>query len=132
MVFKAVRSLVDRLYEPFETEGFEEVVHNIELVAFEGVLRIGCGEDDQRFLVEGLQEFDAGQFGHLDVQKNQVDGMAAQNGHGFQRVFAHTGDFQQRQPAGVILQECAGQFLVVDDQALDGFHGSWIFRWAVN
>jgi len=102
--------------EAFEGNGFQQIVDRREAIAFGGEFGIGGGEDDAG---RGGQEgghFDAGEVGHVDVKKNEVDGMGLEEGEGFAGVVA----FGEEVPGGILLdehlEETNGIWFVVDDQ----------------
>ena len=47
-------SLINGLYETREIERLKQIVDDREVEGIDGILRIGCGEDDGRFLLEAI------------------------------------------------------------------------------
>ena len=61
--------LVARLEEILIGDGLQQIVECTDLIAFDGVLREGCGEDNLGVLGQDLGKLDALEFWHLDVKE---------------------------------------------------------------
>ncbi len=116
----SLTGLLDRFQKPLQRDGLEEVIHHVELVAFQGVLGVGGGQDYQRLLLEDLEQRGTGNLRHLHVQEKQVHGLVAQDFQGGEGAGAGVDQLQVGHLANVILQQVAGQRLVVDDEAGKG------------
>ena len=100
----------------FKGKRLFQVVDRFQFVAFQRVVGVGGGEDDQRRGLQGPHEGESGELWHLDIEKDQVDALFLMQRlaslHGI-AAFAH--DFQEAQVPGKILNDPMGQRFVVDD-----------------
>ncbi len=112
-----------RFQETLERDGFQQVVRHVEFVAFQGILRVGRGEYDQRLFLQNFQERQPRDFGHIDVEEKNVHGILLQDLDGRQRTGAGLNQLQVRYFGHVLFHELAGHRLVVHNQAGVG-HGS--------
>ena len=73
-------------------EGFEDVVHGVDVESLHGVLVEGGGEDDVRdfelALDELFEDAEAVEAGHLHVEEEQIGGMLFNEIDGFEAIFA--------------------------------------------
>lgn len=82
-VLAAGDGFFEGLLEAGEGERFEEVVNGVDFVAFYGVVAVGSGENDEGWLGDGFVEIESRDGGHVDVEEEEVDGVLAEEGHGF-------------------------------------------------
>ena len=122
--------LVRRFEEPLERNRFHEIVEGIQFEAFDGILPVGSGENGHGRPVERAEEIGAREVGHLDVEKEQIDGPLPQNFIGLQSPFAGADQFEERSLPDVSGDALPGHGFVVDDKAGDGhcLNGSKWFK----
>ena len=61
-----------RAAEVGKAEGFEQVIHGVELEPFDSVFRVGRRENHHRPVDQRADELHAAQVGHVDVDEYQV------------------------------------------------------------
>ena len=113
--------------EALGAEGLEQVIHGVGVEGAHGVLVVGGGEDHggraRAGRIDQLQHLEAIEFGHLDVEKEQVWGKIGHGFDGFEAVGAFGGDFDFRMGGEQFAQEAAGQLLVIHDHGAKGSGG---------
>ena len=118
---------LERALEALGAEGLEQVVHGMGVEGAHGVLVVGGGEDHggrtRARRIHQLQHLEAVEFGHLDIEEEQVGGKIGHGFDGFEAVGAFGGDFDFRMRGEQFAEEAAGQFLVVHDYGANGIGG---------
>ena len=102
------------LLKLFEAEGLEKIVVRIDLVALDGILAVGGGEDDQRARVEGTHEVQAVEVGHADVAEDGVNGLLLHQRVGVDGALAFADQFQVGYLFDIGGQLLQGERLVVN------------------
>src|SRR2546428_13662740 len=69
---------MERAIEPWRLDWLKQVVNRVHRERIQGVLVVSRREDHERIGIEPLQKLKAGQAWHLNIQKQDVDGVAAQ------------------------------------------------------
>ena len=111
----AVLQPVDGFNKPFETNGFQQIVHHTEVKGIEGMSSVGGAEHHGRRLGQGAQQFQAGELGHVYIEKQHIDRRGAQHGQGFHGSVAAAGPGgQARQAVEVSAQHGVGQGLIIN------------------
>jgi len=120
--FNGIQGLVGGFEEPLEAVGFEEVVDGVEVKSLDGILAVSGGENDIGRMTLGLGQLDTRNFGHLNVEEEQVRGIFADEGHCFQRVAG--GSFQNKKgdPSDKFPDHLQGERFIIDGQTSDGHH----------
>ena len=127
-----LEGFVSGLHEALVGYGLEEIIHHIEVEAFERVLLISGDENDHRFLLQRLDELQAAEAGHLDIGKDEIDGHMLERVYGLECVAAAGYELQVRQLGNIILQEIERERLIVEREAAKGGHTSCSWRSAAN
>ena len=81
--------------ELLQSEGFQQVVNGIDAEALDGILRIGCGKDDQWRDGQRLDEVHAVQVGHVDVAEDGIHRVLFQELSCLQCTLALGSQFQE-------------------------------------
>ena len=87
---------VCRPHEVLQAERFEQVVDGIDTEAFDGVFRVGGGEDDERRYGERLDEVHAVEVGHVDVAEDGINRLTVQHVDGFDGTLTLCYQLQER------------------------------------
>lgn len=108
-------------------EGFQDVIDGVDVEGLHGVVVEGGGEDDVRHFEFALDEFledaEAVEAGHLDIEEDEVGGVFLDEIDGFEAVFALADERDFREGFEKVGELLAGGLLVVDDDGLDGHFG---------
>ena len=110
--------LARRTTEVGEAERLEQVIHRVELEPFDGVFRVGGGEDHHRPFDQRTDELHAAQVGHVDVYEDQVGMLSGEKLLGFECVVARSGKLQIRNLPYVTFDLTQSQRLVVNGDTL--------------
>ena len=113
----ALRGAVHGLDEALECDWLEQVVDDPVLVALQRVACVGRGEHDRERSGQDAQEREPVEFGHVDVEEEQVDLAAVEPFERLHRVHAPRGVGEVRQPRDIGPEDIVRQRLVVDRQA---------------
>ena len=115
LLSQAQTGALQGLFETLPAERLQQVVHGVGVEGAHGVLVVGGDENHHWAGVDQLQHFEAVQFGHLDVQEEQIGASLGDGFDGFEAV----GTFRYHLDIVVHFQhfpqETAGEFLVVHD-----------------
>jgi hypothetical protein len=101
--------LIACLKKTVESYGLYEIIDYVEVVTFERIFFI-CGNQDEhaRSGEAALDELEAGQSGHLNIQEDKVDRAILHNLDGFEGIVAGSHQFEKRGFADIILQQFEG------------------------
>ena len=110
--------LARRTTEIGEAERLEQVIHCVELEPFDGVFRVGGGEDHHRPFDQRTDELHAAQVGHVDIYEDQVGMLSGEKLLGFECVVARSGKLQIRNLPYVTFDLTQSQRLVVNGDTL--------------
>lgn len=69
---QAVGGFIDGLKKALKGDGFQQIIHHVKFVSFQGILGVGCGKNHIRFYRQAFEQADARYFGHLHIQKQDV------------------------------------------------------------
>ena len=94
----------------FKGDGLEEIINHIQFIALKCVFPISRSQDDARFVMQRFDEVNPIQNGHLNVQKEQIDGFLFEDIKGFQGIV--DGDYDH-------LPEAAFYMVGTIDEALE-------------
>ena len=111
--FEPLDGLVGRLEEVGVGNGLEQVVEGIDLVAVEGVLLEGSGKDDAGARIDHPREFEPVEFGHLDVEEEEVDLLFGQFLHGLNSTGVFPCQFEEGSLGYIALKQSEGQGFIV-------------------
>ena len=112
--------LSQRLAESFAPHRLEQIVERVHLERLERIFVVGGHEHDRRRRLEQLQNLEAVQLGHLDVEQDQVRGQLADPFHRFEAVGAVGHDLDVRLLRQVLAQQRARRLFVVHHHRPDG------------
>ena len=118
----------DGLEDAVAIEGLQKVVDGVDVERADRVLVEGGGKDDLRelFAFAQLNQFfehrEAIEARHLDVEKNHVGMMGADEVDGFDAVLALAEHVDAAGGIEEVFKLLAGQLFIVDDEGGDG-HG---------
>ena len=115
---------LQRVEEAAPVERFQQIIERVHFEGADRVVFISGGEDDQRAqLRQCFKHFKAIEFGHLDVEEQDIRACLRQHGDRLRAVGAFTDDFtfllQREQPADASPR----QPLIVHDQHFEVRHG---------
>ena len=117
--FVVIPALARRLDKALESDRFEQIIHHIELETFQRIARVGRCNDRHRRVLHDFQKVDAAHFGHLNIEKNQVDRFAVHEAEQLNGVFANARQFQKIHFLYIIRQSFTRQRFIVDYHAVD-------------
>jgi hypothetical protein len=115
------------LQEAAERKRFDEVVEYFPFEAFDGIVAVGGGDDDQGAVGQAFQEVEPGELGHLDIEEEQVDVVLLQLLKSLYGVVCG-GDRVNVEVLQVVDDDVDGQRFIVYDEAMDTGHERGIFR----
>jgi hypothetical protein len=118
-----MHDLGDGFEEALEGDGFEEVVYDFELEAIEGVVAEGGSKDDFGRRLEGFEELDAGEPGHLYIEEDELDGILLEEGEGGDGVTERAGQLQLVDARYIRFYDLYGEGFIIDDYAVHGCSG---------
>ena len=81
----------------------------------DGVIVVGGDEDDGGAGADQLEDFEAVELGHLDIEKDEIGLQFGDGFDGFEAVGAFGGDFDFGMRGEKFAQDLAGELLVVDN-----------------
>ncbi len=119
---------MNRCQEPFEGNGFHQVVYHIQRISFQCIFRIGSSEDHHGRIVKCFEKLDTGNFRHADIQKNQIDDALPQIRSGLHGIFTFGNQMQKFNFLHVLLHSLPGYGFVVDDETVEGHFASVVSR----
>ena len=113
--------MVEGCIETGRIDRLQQIVEGVNFESFYGVAVIGGHEDNTRETGrrDGPDHFEAIHFGHLDIEQDQADGLAAQERNGVAAGGAFTGHRKIGVTGKQRAQALAGKRLIVDDQGSD-------------
>ena len=113
---------LDGLDEALEGDGLEEEIDDFPFEAGEGVFLVGRDDDDEGRLGKDVDEFEAIEVGHVDVEEEEVGLLGFEDFQCFEAALALRDDLEAGDFPGVAAEELEGEFFVVNEDAL---HGEW-------
>lgn len=127
----AIEGALEGGLEALAVEGFEEVIDGVDFEGFEGEAVVGGDEDDdgEGVEVEGLEDGEAIELGHLDIEEDEVGLVLFDEGDGFATVAGFADDLEVRGGFEEGAEALAGERFVIDE---DGpyFHAIWVLAGA--
>jgi hypothetical protein len=119
--------LLDGFKEAFFVEGLEDVVDSVDVEGLDRVVVESGGEDDvgnfELTLGKFLEDAEAVEAGHLDVQEDEVRGVLFDEVDGVEAVFALCEEVDFGEGLKEKGKFFAGGLFVVDDDGVDGHVG---------
>jgi len=111
---------VQRLAQADAADGFQQIVHGMQLEGIDGMLVVGRAENHAgpRFRQTG-SHVDAARTRHLDVEQDQVGPELRHPFHGLHSGLGFTHDLQVRMGGQQLAQTRPRRLLIVDDQYPD-------------
>ena len=100
--------------EVVHAERLQQVVDGVDLVALDGIFRVGGGEDDERRGCQLAHEVHAAEVGHIDVAEDGVHHVVLHDLACLECAAALACQFEKRHFADVGDELAQGQGLVVD------------------
>jgi len=116
----AVFEFEDGFGKTTEVEGLDEVVDDVELVAFSSEVGAGTDDDDGGFAGEGLEKGDAVDAGQLEIEEDGVEGLGGEKVEGGGSVVDLEAVGDAADLSEEALDEVAGEGVVIDNET---FHG---------
>ena len=104
-------------------ERLQEIVDGVGIERAHGVLIVCRGEDHGGSSVDELENFEAVELGHLDIEEKKVGGVFGAGFHGFESVLAFSSDFDFGMGAEQFAEVGSRELFVVDDHGAEG-HGN--------
>ena len=95
----------------------EQIVDGVDADAFDGVVFVGGDKDHHGIARNQFHKLHTRQFGHLNVEKKQVDFARNNQGIGLAGRGEHSGKLQRGCAAGIIADKLARQGFIVDYNA---------------
>lgn len=117
---------VEGFFEACGVEGLEEIVDGVDFEGTEGELVVSGDEDDggDGCWGEALEEVEAGETGHLDVEKQDIGGLGGEVAEGFFGGFELSVDGEVGSLGEHAAEALAGEAFVVNDECVKWRHGS--------
>jgi hypothetical protein len=113
-------SLFDGLEDTLAVEWLEQIVDCVDLEGADCVLVECCGEDDLRQRHLAVEEFfedcESVEAGHLDVEKDYIGAVGADEFYGFDSVGALREDFDATGSFEEILKLLTCKGFIIDDE----------------
>jgi hypothetical protein len=122
----------DRLFDMLEHrvqalgfDGFGQIVDGVNFEGSNGVSVVGGDENGGGHVcgADFLDDFEAGVAGHLDVQKNEIDGLEFEGGENFPAVATLFDNFDFRIGGEEEAETLSGEGFVIGDEGFE-FHFS--------
>lgn len=107
-----------------QSEGLEQVVNGIDLIAVDGVFTVGGGEDDDGWCDERPHKVESAEVGHVDIDEDGIDDIFFHELFGFGGTLAFTDEFEERYYLDVCGKLLQCQWFIVDCK---DFNHNWSF-----
>ena len=108
------------------TDRFEQVIQRIDPESFQRVLFKRCRKNHPRLRSDHPRKLQPVELRHLDIQKNQVDLFALQNGQRFDRTGTRSRKMQERRLLYITRQQVPRQRFIVHDKRFDSHRQRFI------
>ena len=92
---------------------FEEIVHGIHLETFDGIFRIGGGEDHEGRTLQSLDQVHSGKVGHIYVQEHSVHLVGFQDLTSLESAGAGGRQREERHLGDVLFKLAESQRLII-------------------
>ena len=102
-------------FEAIAAKRLQQVIDGVDFKGPDCVIIVGGDEDDGGAGADQLEDFEAIELGHLDIEENEVGLQFGDGFYGFEAVGAFGGDFDFGMGSEKFAQDLAGELLVVDD-----------------
>ena len=116
--FEPLHCFIGGLQKVCIRDGFQQIIEGVDPIPVYGILVESGGENDTGMCIYHSGEFQAVEFGHLDIEKKKVDTFVRQVAHRLHCTGVFAGKFQKRGFVDVALQQVQSQRFIVYDCAL--------------
>ena len=116
------KKFVQSRLKTFKRNGFEQIIHGIEVVAFQGIFPVGGGDDHFGRRRQGTQQGQTIQTRHLDVKEQQIDWIFPQISLRQHRIVKAGQQLKIVQLGQVFVQNLPRDGFVFNDYTANFFH----------
>ena len=118
---QAAFGAIESGFKAFTADGLEKIVDSVDFKGAHGELVVSCDENYGGVGVDNFEDVEAGEFGHLHVEENQIGFVRGNVFDGDHAVGAFGGDFNFRMSLQHFAENIARELFVIDDESFPGF-----------